>query len=317
VPIRRRRARGPLMRLLITGAGGMLGSSMVPTLVSVGHEVVATDLRAPDSHPWGEHGPMLSLLDVRSQAAVDDAVAVVRPDMVLHMAAETDLEVCERGPDDAFLTNALGTKFVAIACQRAGIPMTYISTAGVFDGVKVGAYTEFDAPNPINVYGHSKLEGEHYVKMFLDRFFIVRAGWMVGGGILDHKFVARILGQLKDGATVIRAVADKLGTPTYAPDFSLTLSNLLKTESWGTYHCACEGSGSRFDVAVEMIRCLGREDVQVLPVASDYLQAEFFAPRPRSEIMRNLCLDLQGLNTMRPWRAAIADYLSEHHASSS
>jgi len=287
----------------------MLGSALVPALVSAGHEVCATDLRVPVERPWGPAGPRLEKLDVRSCRQVSAGFDCVRPEFVVHLAAETDLEACEADPDNALATNALGTKHVALACQANALPMAYVSTAGVFDGQKDGAYTEYDTPNPINVYGRSKLEGERYVQMFLQRFYIVRAGWMVGGGEKDHKFVAKILAQLKQGATTLYAVGDKLGTPTYAPDFARCFVHLIETGSYGVYHMACQGRASRYDVAKKILEVLGRTDVELVEVGSEFFRETFPAPRPRSEMMRNLLLELQGLNGMRPWEEALEEYL--------
>jgi len=297
------------VRILVTGAGGMLGSALVPALVEAGHSVTATDKRTDEPKPWGPNGPLLGRLDVRSRADVTAWCARVEPEFVVHLAAETDLETCEADPDTAFLTNALGTKHVVLASQDLGVPVAYVSTAGVFDGRKEAPYIEYDQPAPINVYGSSKLEGERYVQSFTDRFYIVRAGWMVGGGAKDHKFVAKILNQLRDGATTIYAVGDKFGTPTYAPDFARCFCELIDTGSYGLYHMACEGMGSRYDVAEKILEAIGRTDVELVKVDSDFFKDRFWAPRPRSEIMRNLVLELQGLNRMRPWPIAIAEYL--------
>jgi dTDP-4-dehydrorhamnose reductase len=234
----------------------------------------------------------------------------VQPDFVAHLAAETDVDLCQAQPDHAFATNALGTKHVALACQAAGVPLAYISTAGVFDGEKEEPYIEFDPARPIAVYGRSKLAGEEYVQSFLSRFYVVRAGWMIGGGAVDHKFVGKVLGQLRAGATTVYAVNDKLGTPTYAPDFAACLVRLIETGSYGLYHMACRGHGTRLDVARKILDVLGRPDVKLVGVGSDFFRDTYPAPRPRSEMMRNLMLDLQGLNTMRPWGEALEDYLT-------
>ena len=297
------------MRILVTGAGGMLGSALVPSLIDAGHTVVPTDRRTDELMPWGAGGPGLGRLDVRSRADVVAWCRRTEPDLIVHLAAETDLEWCESNADDAYHTNALGTKHIVLASRELGVPVAYVSTAGVFDGLKETAYIEYDTPKPINVYGNSKYEGERYVERFSDRFYIIRAGWMVGGGIKDHKFVAKILNQLREGATTIYAVGDKLGTPTYAPDFALCFSRLIETNSYGLYHMACEGMGSRYDVAKKILDATGRSDVELIEVGSDFFRDRFWAPRPRSEIMRNLVLDLQGLNTMRPWPVALEEYL--------
>jgi dTDP-4-dehydrorhamnose reductase len=303
------------MKILATGTAGMLGSSLIPALVSAGHEVVATDINLSNPNPWGSAGPALDWLDVRDRPAVRAAFESVRPDFVLHLAAETSLELSDADPDHAYLTNTIATKYVALECRRHALPLTYISTAGVFDGTKDEPYTEFDKPNPINTYGASKYEGELVVAGLLDEFYILRAGWMVGGGAQkDHKFVSRILSQLRDGATTIYAVTDKLGTPTYTPDFARCFLHLIDSGVYGLYHMACGGEGSRYDVAARILEVLGRSDVELVEVDSEYFAAEFPSARPRSEIMRNMTLDLQGMNLMRPWREALAEYLETEFA---
>jgi dTDP-4-dehydrorhamnose reductase len=298
------------MKILVTGAGGMLGSAVVPALVDAGHTVVATDLRVPADGPaWNGHGSPLTPLDVRSSAEVAHQFTRTNPTFVVHLAAETDLEVCEAEPEHAFTTNALGTKHVALACQAADIPLMYVSSAGVFDGRKESAYTELDDPCPINMYAHSKFEGELYVQTYLSRYYIVRAGWMVGGGRKDHKFVAKILAQVRDGAQVIYAVGDKLGTPTYAPDFAGCFARLMETDSFGLYHMACQGQASRYDVARKILEVLGRTDVQLVKVGSDFFRDDYPVRRPASEIMRNLMLEVHGMNTMRPWEESLEEYL--------
>lgn len=297
------------MRILITGGAGMLGSALVPALVAKQHEIAVTDIELSNPKPWGADGPTLCHLDVRDRDDVDLAVDEVRPDLVIHLAAITSLEECETDPDEAYRTNTVATKYVAMACRRTGTAMAYLSTAGVFDGTKDGAYDEFDDPNPINVYGRSKFEGEKIVGSTVPLHYIIRAGWMVGGGAKDHKFVSHMVTQLAAGSTRLHAVSDKLGTPTYTRDFARTFHGLLDTSIPGTYHMACGGEGSRLDVAAHILKVLGRDDVDLVDVDSAFFAEEFFAPRPRSEVMRNRVLDLQGMNLMRPWREALTAYL--------
>lgn len=303
------------MKVLATGTAGMLGSSLIPAMVAAGHEVVATDLDISNPRPWGRRGPNLLPLDVRDLAAVREAFATFEPELVLHLAAETSLEASDADPDHAYLTNTTATKCIAQECGRRDIPITYISTAGVFDGLKTTAYTEYDAPNPINTYGDSKFQGELEVRAFAPRHYIIRAGWMVGGGkAKDHKFVSRILDQVREGRDTIHAVGDKYGTPTYTTDFARCFLNLVDSEVYGLYHMACEGEGSRYDVAEEILAILGRDDIELVEVDSDFFAEEFPSPRPPSEIMRNRALDLQGMNLMRPWREALAHYLQAEFA---
>jgi dTDP-4-dehydrorhamnose reductase len=292
------------MKVLITGAAGMLGSAVFPAFVRAGHDVRATDLA-----PRPEAGLPMTTLDVRDLAVVRAEIESFEPDLVAHLAAETDLETCERDPDHAYLTNTIGTQHVAAITGRQGATLVYISTAGVFDGEKTtGPYTEFDEPRPINVYGASKFQGERIAASLNPRSYVVRAGWMVGGGERDHKFVAKVLEQIANGATVIHAVDDKLGTPTYTEDFAVNLLRLIEEPRYGLYHMTCRGDGSRLEVAREIVAWLGR-DVEVVPVSSSHFATTYFAPRPRSEMMRNYMLELAGIDLMRPWPEALREYL--------
>jgi dTDP-4-dehydrorhamnose reductase len=305
-----------IMKILVTGAGGMLGSALVPALMKAGHDIVATDIDLSARHPWGPSGPELSHLDVREQGEVDAAFARHRPGFVAHLAAETDLEVCEAQSDHAVATNATATRVVATACAREDVALAYISTAGVFDGRKLEPYTEDDPPAPINAYGRTKLLGEDEVQARVPRSYVVRAGWMVGGGAKDHKFVAKILAQLRAGSRVLHVVNDKYGTPTYAPDFAECFTRLVTTGHYGLYHLACEGAGTRFDVCAHILDVLGMTDeVELVPVPSEYFAETYFAVRPRSEMMRNTRLERLGLNNMRPWRDALAEYITTYFES--
>jgi dTDP-4-dehydrorhamnose reductase len=201
---------------------------------------------------------------------------------------------------------------VALVCHEAGLPLVYISSAGVFDGEKDEPYTEFDIPNPINIYGASKYEGECIIRDLVSEHYIVRAGWMLGGGpAKDHKFVHHVTEQIANGVKVIHGVADKFGTPTYSTDFARCLESLIHTGNFGTYHMASPGSCSRYDVALAIVELLGRDDIEVRKASSVFFSETFYAPRPRSEAMRNYVLDLEGKNRMRPWREALAEYLTE------
>lgn len=296
------------MRILITGAAGMLGTSLAPALIDEDHTVRATDINhLSDS---------VTRLDVRNLEDMIDAARTFRPHLIAHLAAETDLEICEKNIRYAYEENFIGTQNACVTCNELDIPLVYISTAGVFDGRKNEPYTELDAPNPINVYGASKLQGEHIVREITPRHFIVRAGWMIGGGERDKKFVSKIIRQLNSGARTLHAVTDRYGTPTYSPAFSRTLERLIKTRLYGTYHLACKGRASRYDVAAEILKILGRSDVELSAVSSDFFAEEYFAPRPVSEEMRNFVLELRSKDDMPTWRDALDEYLRTHFKES-
>lgn len=292
------------MKILVTGAAGMLAESLVPELRKKGHNVLATDINA---------GAECSFLDVRNYEKFLQIASAFKPDFIFHLAAETDVDKCQIQPDYAFENNAIGTYNAALIAKKLKTKLLYVSTAGVFDGKKAEPYTELDKPNPINIYGASKLAGEEYIKDLVDDFYIVRAGWMVGGGEKDKKFVHKILEQIKSGAKHIYAVTDKFGTPTYAPAFSEMVTTLIETDFFGLYHIACKNKASRFDVAKEILEILGRTDIELNPVDSSYFNKDFFAPRPASEVMRNYMLELRKMDKMPTWQDALKDYLYSLH----
>jgi dTDP-4-dehydrorhamnose reductase len=241
-------------------------------------------------------------LDVRDPLEARRVTDAVNPDLIVHMAALTDLEYCEKDHYEARLTNYYGTTIMTALARDRDIPLVYIGTAGIFDGSK-DSYGENDDPHPLSTYGATKLLGESVASTW-QKSSIVRAGWMMGG-VRDHKFVSLIRGQLH--ADTIYAVTDRLGSPTYTYDFARNLAALVATGEYGTYHMTCEGTPSRYDVACEIVR-LSSSSARVVPVTSDYFPA-FSAPRPACEALRNDGLRALGLNLMRPWRDALRDYV--------
>lgn len=287
-------------KVLVTGCGGMLGEA-VRQVFSRDARVFATDLLLTE--PW------LALADVRDLSCMLATAREIRPDLILHLAALTDLEDCERRAEEAWRTNALGTENLVLVARDLDVPLVYIGTAGIFDGA-LDSYHDFDLPNPLGVYAKSKLHGETVVQRMVPRHFVFRAGWMMGGGVRkDKKFIAKLFRQIASGARVLQVVDDKLGTPTYTVDFAETMLRTLRSGYHGLYNMACGGGGSRLDVAREFVRLLGLEDeIVVERVDSSHFESEYFAPRPRSEQLVNLKLESRGLNTMRPWRECLAEY---------
>jgi dTDP-4-dehydrorhamnose reductase len=275
----------------------MTGSHL--TEVYTGDELYRTDLNAS----CGIHA-----MDIRSVDQVMATVGQVMPDLVIHLAAETDVDRCEREPDHAFRSNMIGTLNVTLACQKYGADLVYVSTAGVFDGTKEGAYTEFDKPAPVNAYARAKLEGENIVQTLYPRHYIVRAGWMFGGKHQDKKFVGKIASRCLEGgeSAEIRAVNDKRGSPTYAKNFLEGIRRLTGTGLYGLYHMVNGGVATRYDVAVEVARIL-QTGTRVSTASSDAFVLP--AARPNSEYARNYKLELMGLNRMPHWTDALRDYL--------
>ena len=251
-------------------------------------------------------------LDVRDRDAVSHAIREARPDVVLHLAAATDVDKCQTEPEWAHKSNALATRHVAEAARDVEAVLVYVSTGSVFSGDKPDDYIETDEPGPINVYAASKLEGERVVASMLSRYFIVRAGWMIGGGAVDTKFVGKMVSLIGEGRTTLRAVSDTRGTPTYAKDLLSGIKRLLTTNRFGLYHMGNAGSCTRYDVACAVVEALGRSDVSVEAVDSAVFPLP--APRPRSEAIRNAALQALGMD-QRPWRDALHEYVTRELAS--
>ena len=289
------------MKILITGAAGMLAAEVIPVLIKEDHEVVQTDIH--------QRLPVIGRLDIREKDEVFTEIERIKPDYVFHLGAETNVDLCEQEPEHAFRSNATGTENMALACKEFDIKMLYISTTSVFSGDKLEPYNELDTPNPVNVYAKSKLEGERTVQKLLSEYFIIRAGWMIGGWELDKKFVYKIVQQLKSGKKELTVVNDKFGSPTFTKDFAANLMNVINTEKYDLYHMTNKGTCSRFDMAVKIVEFMGLENkVKVNPVSSD--QYPLPAPRPRSEMAQNYRLDLLGLNNMPFWQDSLHEYIN-------
>ena len=279
------------MRILVTGAAGMLGSDLCPVFFQE-HEVTETDI---------------DQMDVRDPAQVLRWSTEIKPDLIVHLAAATDVDECERNPDLAYSTNAIGTRNVALACQQAGAILVYISTLSVFDGAKCEPYTEFDTPNPQSHYSRAKFAGERLVRNLLSKYYIVRAGWMFGGYTKDKKFVAKIISLAKQKPS-LNIVNDKFGSPTYTADLVRGLLKLIETGLYGTYHMVGVGGYcSRLELAQAILDYAKVRSCQLQPVSSAAFPLA--APRPRMEAGINYHLELMGKDWVRPWREALKEYV--------
>jgi dTDP-4-dehydrorhamnose reductase len=287
-------------RVYIAGCGGMLGEA-VYEYFSERTTVEASDIDV--NTEW------LTYADVRDYAQMYATIQKFNPDLIINLAALTDLEYCEQNNEHSWLTNALGAENLALISRKLHVPHVYISTAGIFAGEKE-FFNDFDEPNPLSVYAKSKYYGEKFVEKYLDKFFIFRAGWMMGGGLKkDKKFVNKIYKQIKAGKKELFVVDDKLGTPTYTISFARAIFKVVETDLYGLYNQVCEGNCSRFDVAHEFVKLLGLEDeINITKVNSNHFKNEYFAPRPYSEKLLNLKLNARKINFMPHWKEALKDY---------
>ncbi|MCL5952685.1 MAG: dTDP-4-dehydrorhamnose reductase [Chloroflexi bacterium] len=277
------------MNIAIVGGRGQLGRELAQTL-GPRHSISILDL--PEFDMTGRQG-------------IEDLVHL-KPDLVIHTAALTDVDRCAREPLEAFRINALGTQNVALACQRAHAAMLYISTNEVFDGTKNSPYLELDEPHPINPYAASKLAGERYVRMFLDRFYIVRIAWLysLGGNHFPGKIIA---GAKRNGSVAV--VTDEIGNPTYVPDLARAVTELIETEHFGIYHLIGEGYTSRYEWARRVLQSAGMEDVPVTPtVLADYKRDSI---PPSFGALANFAAGTTLGIRLRPWQDALAEFF-EH-----
>lgn len=294
-----------IQKIYIAGCGGMLGEAFHRQFEN-DYEVRCTDIDINEK--W------LSYCDVRDYPKYRNDVVKFKPDYLFHLAALTDLEYCELHSDEAYTTNTLAVENAVYIAKELKIPLLYISTAGIFDGQK-DSYDDWDLPKPMGHYARSKYAGELFVKENMSQYLICRAGWMMGGGHRkDKKFIQKIMKQIKDDNKEIFVVNDKLGTPTYTNDFAKNVKILLENKFWGIFNMVCDGITSRLEVARELLRIINMDtSIRLIEVDSQYFINEYFAPRPPSERLINVKLNLRGLNNMRNWKIALRDYIDNYY----
>jgi dTDP-4-dehydrorhamnose reductase len=288
------------MKILVTGAGGMLGVDVCETLRSRGHQVIATGRTERDG---------IAPLDVTDTGHVRDCLTEIRPAAVVHCAAWTDVDGAERDPDGAYRGNALGAWNVAAAAARIGAWMVYVSTDFVFDGTKGSAYTEFDRPNPLGAYGASKEAGEQLVRRTLpDRHIIVRTAWLFGKhGRCFPKTILRIA----ETKPEVPVVADQVGCPTHTQDLARKIGDLIQDPLPGTYHVVSSGQCSWFEFAREIVRQAGLT-TPVVPITAEQYAARFNSPtkRPTYAPLRRLALEMRGMDDLPDWQDALGAFLA-------
>ncbi|MBN1385126.1 MAG: dTDP-4-dehydrorhamnose reductase [Elusimicrobia bacterium] len=321
------------MKILITGCSGMLGYDLCRTLSE--HELHGVDIK--DSSLFSSLSS-LSCLDITDSEKTYKTITKINPEIVIHTAAWTDVDGAETNQGDAYRLNAIGTKNIALACQRFDTSMIYISTDYVFDGEKKEPYVEFDKTNPQSIYGKSKYFGESIVQQLLNRFFIIRTSWLYGKN--GKNFVKTILNLAKEKEE-LKIVNDQFGSPTYTKDLAEAIRTLLtaycslSTGLYGIYHITNSGSCSWYEFAKEIVKqskvqgprpegapaplSLKRGErlaqpnwaanCKVIPVTTEEFKRP--AKRPKNSVLENLTWKISGFKLLRNWDKALADYLEE------
>ncbi|MGG4049549.1 dTDP-4-dehydrorhamnose reductase [Paenibacillus favisporus] len=281
------------MRVLVTGASGQLGKDVVALFQQKGHEVM---------------GCSRSELDITNLEQCQQFINGFQPDSIIHCAAYTAVDAAETDIDGAYKVNAAGTRNVAVAAEKAGAKMVYISTDYVFNGRSAVPYQEYDNTDPQSVYGKSKRAGEVLTQSLSSRYFIVRTSWVYG--LHGNNFVKTMLrfGQEKPQLQVVN---DQKGSPTYTVDLARFLEELVQTEKYGVYHASNSGDCTWFEFTqaiFEEARKLGfKITAQVEPCTTEQFPRP--APRPANSVMDHLSIRTNGLTDLRPWRDGLRDFL--------
>jgi dTDP-4-dehydrorhamnose reductase len=271
---------GRLDRVLVTGAGGQLGHELIDAFAGegiggdIGEQIVGRDHAA---------------LDVADREQVLQAVGHVRPHTIVHAAAWTDVDGCEGDPDRAFRVNALGTRHVVEAARLVGARICYLSTDYVFDGMAGRPYNEWDAPNPVSVYGRSKRGGE--AELSSDDT-VVRTSWLCGRH--GRNFAKTVLSKAGAGEA-LKVVDDQFGCPTFAEDLAAMIRRLVVARLPGTFHVTNQGPTSWYHFARDIVASAGLDPALVKPISTAALDPPRAAPRPPYAVLDNAALRLSGI----------------------
>ena len=282
------------MRVLVTGAKGQLGSDLLCELSKRNIESVGIDIED---------------LDITDAAATKKLIEGInnktKLDAIIHCAAYTAVDAAE--DNEALVTkiNAEGTKNIAEVAKTLDVAMMYISTDYVFDGEGKRPWEPDDKRAPLNVYGMAKYKGELYVEELVKKYFIVRISWVFG--LHGNNFIKTMIRLGKERGAV-SVVNDQIGSPTYTPDLSRLLADMIVTDKYGRYHATNEGLCSWYDFAVEIFK-QANLNVAVTPVSSDAFPVK--AKRPHNSRMDKSKLTENGFELLPTWQDALGRYLLE------
>jgi dTDP-4-dehydrorhamnose reductase len=283
------------MKVAVIGANGQLGVDVSRSFLRNNDEVVEL------THP------IIEITNIDSVAAV---LRQLKPQVIVNAAAMHHVEKCEQDPQAAFNVNAIGPRNLAILCQEIKACLIHISTDYVFDGSKTEPYIEADRPLPINVYGNTKLAGEHFLQSISGRYFILRTSCLYGKnpcrGKNTHNFV-ELIRKLSKERNEIRVVDDEFITPTSTSELARQIVKVSGSDAYGLYHATAEGSCSWHEFARNILSLI--ESRTKLEVAAP---GEFPAkvPRPKYSALENCCLKKSGLNVFKHWSGALTEYLT-------
>ncbi|MGG1669713.1 dTDP-4-dehydrorhamnose reductase [Paenibacillus sp. NRS-1783] len=290
------------MKVLVTGASGQLGKDVVKVFQEQGHHVLGYDREQ---------------LDITNLEQAVKIVGQYQPDAVIHCAAYTAVDAAESDVDGAYQVNAAGTRNMALAAEKAGAKLVYISTDYVFDGTAENPYHEYDNTNPQSIYGKSKRAGEILTQTLSSRYFIVRTSWVYG--LHGNNFVKTML-KLGQEKPQLQVVNDQKGSPTYTVDLARFLAELVQTDKYGVYHASNSGACTWYEFTQAILQDAAEILGAQITAKLEPCNTEQFprpAARPRNSVMEHIAIRTNGLNDLRAWREGLRDFLKEYLASSS
>lgn len=260
-------------------------------------QVFPTDIRS---------SPDILKLDISNPEDLHQ-IPKLKPSIIIHLAAYTNVDACESNQTNAYKINTLGTKNIASICEKLDIPMLYISTDYVFDGTKPTPYLEWDQPNPINIYGATKASAEKYV-LTLKKYWLVRTSGLYGK--YGKNFVDTILGRdTPRRVQPLKVVADQIGSPTYTNDFANAILKLIDTDYYGIYHITNSDWCSWYEFAKTALQ-FAKIKCEVIPISSVELDRP--AKRPKNFRLLNFIWDNSIAQPLRPWYEALNDYIENY-----
>jgi len=292
IPSFKRNIKGDPMKIILLGSSGQLGKEFEKFLL----EKENVELHA-FSH---------SELDVLDLMKIQNKFYEISPDVVINCAAYTKVDQAEVEQSLVYQVNAIGAKNVSFASFKINAKVVYFSTDYVFDGLKGAPYNEFDKPNPVSLYGKSKLMGEIYTKEHNPNHLILRISWLYG--IDGSNFVKTII-RLSKEKSELRVVNDQVGTPTYALDVVKQTWQLIQKDSIGLYHSANIGQTTWFEFAKRIVEKLNL-NAKIIPIKTDEFPA--LAKRPSFSVLDNYLLKIENKNIIRKWEEAFDDFINQY-----
>ncbi|MGE6345425.1 dTDP-4-dehydrorhamnose reductase [Bacillus mycoides] len=278
------------MKVLVTGAKGQLGQDVLCLL---------------ENQPWEVFGFGREELDITNEEQVREKVLSIKPDIIIHTAAYTQVDQAESDEETAFKVNAEGTKYLAQAAEAVGAKFCYVSTDYVFDGTKNEPYKADDQTNPQTVYGKSKLVGEQYTQEYCSKNYIVRTSWVFG--LYGNNFVKTML-RLAEDRKELGIVHDQVGSPTYTADLARFIIDLVQTDKYGIYHGSNSGICSWYEFAKEIFEQSNIE-VVVNPLTTEDFPRP--AARPKYSVLDKGMIEQNGFESFQDWKKALKDFLKK------